>query len=307
MPSIYHRDSVLGRPLYLGRSCVLLLTIMAATAASMAAKIDLGELRDDTAPEQSEEIVWPEREFPDPQRAAGGFNAGERFEFRGQWGILRRAARITISTKSSDSDDPTLLLVKTDARTLGFANVLFPLLLQGQSLLESKKGRILNNRVSEISRSRETDVETTFDYETGLMSLVDKTRPDRNGTKEFPYPVPLDYASAFLQIRGWDLSENSRHSFLISSKGKFYLIEMKTMAVETISTKYGKIEAFRIEPISALPQSKLFREGGKMAIWISADERRLPLRIDFKISLGTASMRLEDFTLSNETLVAQSR
>jgi len=306
MPSIHHRNSIRGRPLYLGRACVLLLTLMAA-AASMAAKIDLGELRDDTAPEQSEEIDWPEREFPDPKRAAGGFNAGERFEFRGQWGILRRAARITISTESSDSDDPTLLLVKTDARTLGFANVLFPMLLQGQSLLESQKGRILNNRVSETSRSRETDVETTFDYETGLMSLVDKTRPDRNGTKAFPYPVPLDYASAFLQIRGWDLSENSRHSFLISSKGKFYLIEMKTMGLETLSTKYGKIEAFRIEPISALPQSKLFREGGKMAIWISADERRLPLRIDFKISLGTASMRLEDFTLSNETLVAQSR
>jgi hypothetical protein len=44
-----------------------------------------------------------------------------------------------------------------------------------------------------------------------------------------------------------------------------------------------------------------------MSLWVSADERRIPLRIDFKISIGTASLRIEDFTLSNDTLVAQSQ
>lgn len=280
---------------------------MAAIAPAIAAKIDLGEIRDDTGIEQAEGIVWPAWEFPDPKGTASGFKAGERFQFRGQWGLFHKAAQLTISTESTASDDTALLTVRTNLRTLGFVKVLFPLLFEGQTLLQSQKGRILNSRVTEINRSNETDVRTTFDYETGLMRLVDKSRPERNATKSFPYPMPLDYASALLQIRGWELSENSQHSFLISSKGKFYLIEMQTMGIEAIASKYGKTEAFRIEPISALPQSKLFREGGKMIVWISADERRLPLRFDFKISLGTASIRLEEFTLSNESLVAESR
>jgi hypothetical protein len=305
MPSVRNRNSISRRAFQQGSLTSILLLAIIANTPSIAAKIDLGEIRDDTAPESNEEIIWPEHEFPDPKQSGSKFKAGERFQFHGQWGILRKAAQLTISTESAASEDATLLLVKTNMRTTGLAKALFPIQLEGRTLLQSQKGRILNNRVNETNRSTETNVETTFDYETGLMSLVDKSRPERNATKDFPYPVPLDYASAFLQIRGWDLSENSRHSFLISAKGKFYLIEMQTMKVETISTKYGKMDAFRIEPISALPQSKLFREGGKMAVWISADERRLPLRIDFKISIGTASIRLDDFTLSDEALVAQ--
>ncbi len=269
---------------------------------ALTAKIDLGEIRDD-GPGQTQIIVWPERDVPDPARTANGFKPGEKFQFRGQWGILRKAALLTISTEAKD----TLLLVKTNVQTLGLAKTLFPILFQGQTLLHTQEGRILNRRDPEGNRSKETDVKTTLDAETGKPILVDKTRPDRNMTKSLPYPVPLDYASAVLQVRGWDLAKDSRHSFLISSKGKFYLIEMQTKEIETIQTKFGKLEAFRIEPTFALPQSKLFREGGKMSIWISADERRIPLRMDFKISIGTASLRLENFTLSDKAPVAQSQ
>ena len=306
MPLVLHNTLRFNHSLKFGRAYYSLLLFGALIAPAVAAKINLAEIRDDDGPAQTQEIVWPERSVPDPADTADGFKSGEKFQFRGQWGLLRKAARLTISTHATKTDD-ALLLVKTNVQTLGFAKTLFPILFEGQTLLQPKKGRILNSRVTEISRSRETDVKTTFDYEAGSMSLVDKTRPDRNTTKNLPYPVPLDYASALLQIRGWNLAHDSRHSFLISSKGKFYLIEMQTMETESIQTKFGKLDAFRLEPVLALPQSKLFREGGKMSLWVSADERRIPLRIDFKISIGTASLRLEAFTLSNDTLVAQTQ
>ena len=305
MPPISYNASSNNRSLRPRSVYGFLIFIGVLTMPTLTAKIDLGEIRDD-GPGQTQIIVWPERDVPDPARTANGFKPGEKFQFRGQWGILRKAALLTISTEATEAKD-TLLLVKTNVQTLGLAKTLFPILFQGQTLLHTEEGRILNSRVTEINRSKETYVKTTFDYETGKMILVDKTRPDRNMSKSLPYPVPLDYASAVLQVRGWDLAQDSRHSFLISSKGKFYLIEMQTKEIETIQTKFGKLEAFRIEPTFALPQSKLFREGGKMSIWISADERRIPLRMDFKISIGTASLRLENFTLSDKALVAQSQ
>jgi|TARA_B110000037_G_C17111194_1_gene501933 hypothetical protein len=306
MPLVSHNTPRFNHSPKYGRACCSFILLWAVIAPTVAAKINLSEIRDDDGSTQSQEIVWPERDVPDPAGTASGFKSGEKFQFRGQWGLLRKAARLTISIQATETDD-ALLLVKTNVRTLGLAKTLFPILFEGQTLLQPQKGRILNSRVTEISRSRETDVKTTFDYEAGNMSLVDETRPDRNTTKSLPYPVPLDYASALLQVRGWNLAQDSRHSFLISSKGKFYLIEMQTMKTESIQTKFGKLDAFKLEPVLALPQSKLFREGGKMSLWVSADERRIPLRIDFKISIGTASLRIEDFTLSNDTLVAQSQ
>ena len=60
------------------------------------------------------------REFPDPKSILGGFKEVERFQFRGQWGIFRKVGQITIATELAENDDTSMLLVKTEARTVGF-------------------------------------------------------------------------------------------------------------------------------------------------------------------------------------------
>lgn len=268
--------------------------------------INPNEIQEDLESEQPEEFVWPDREFPDPKLSNNGFHAGERFQYRGQWGIFRKVAQIVISTESAEHADPSVLIVKTEAQTSGLIKALFPLILEGQSLLQSQEGRILENWVTDKGRSNEKETKTSFDYEAGVMHHEDKLRPERNAVKDLPYPAPLDYASAILQIRGWDLSVGSQHPLFISSNGKFYLIEMETKGIENMATKFGQMDAFRVEPISAYPQSRIFREGGKMAIWISSDERRIPLRLDVKTSFGSASMRLDAFTINGSSLIATS-
>ncbi len=269
--------------------------------------INPNEIREDADSEEPTKLVWPQRDFPDPDDVKSGFKPGERFQYRGQWGVFRKVAQITISTEEVQSGDPSLLNVKTEAKTTGFIKALFPLMLKGETLLEPSEGRILENHVTDTGRSNEKDSTSTFDYETGRMKHVDTVRPERNQERDVPYPAPLDYASAILQIRGWDLEADTQHPLFISSNGKFYLIELETKATEIISTQFGKIEAYRVEPVSAYPQSKIFREGGKMSIWVSKDARRIPLRIDVNTSIGTASMRIEEFTLASEALVAQSQ
>ncbi|MAM91706.1 MAG: hypothetical protein CMI15_09535 [Opitutaceae bacterium] len=268
--------------------------------------VNPNEIREDTDSEQSEQIDWPEREFPNPESIIGGFNEGERFQFRGQWGILRKVGQITIATEPAENGGPGMLLVKTEARTVGFIKALFPLLLKGSALLDTSKGRILENRVTDDGRSNERDANTRFDFDSGLMLHVDNLRPDRSKERPLPYGTPLDYASAILQIRGWQLEPDREYPLFIASNGKFYLIEMKTTGIDSLNTSFGKIDAYRIEPISAFPQSRIFREGGKMAIWISKDHRRIPLRLDLKTSIGTASMRLESFDLNSDSVVALS-
>ena len=276
-------------------------------AVSQAFGVNPNEIREDTESEQSEQLDWPDREFPDPVSIIGGFNEGERFQFRGQWGIFRRVGQITIATEAAQNGDPSLLLVKTEARTVGFVKALFPLVLKGNALLDTSKGRIIENRVTDEGRSNERDANTRFDFDSGLMLHVDNLRPDRTKDRPLPYGTPLDYGSAILQIRGWDLEPNREYPLFIASNGKFYLIEMKTTGIDSLNTRFGDIDAYRVEPVSAFPLSRIFREGGRMAVWISKDSRRIPLRLDVKTSIGTASMRLESFDLNGDAVVAASQ
>ena len=293
-------------PGHLGmRIGILIWAICLATTSSFA--VNPNEIREDSESEQAEQLDWPIREFPDPESIVGGFNEGERFQFRGQWGIFRKVGQITIATELAENSDPSVLLVKTEARTVGFIKALFPLLLKGSALLDKSKGRILENRVTDEGRSNERDANTQFDFDSGLMRHVDNLRPDKSSNRPLPYGTPLDYASAILQMRGWELEPDKEHPLFIASNGKFYLIEMRTTGTDLLDTKFGEIEAYRIEPISTFPQSRIFREGGKMAIWISKDHRRIPLRLDVKTSIGTASMRLESFDLNGDSVVAFTR
>ena len=291
---------------HLNAKCGFIACLLLSIFSTSSFAINPNEIREDTEANLPKEIVWPEREFPDPKKTADGFNAGERFQFRGQWGIFRKVAEIVISTEDPNHSNPSLLEVKTEARTTGLIKAAFPLMLKGYTLLDSTEGRILENRVTDEGQSNEKETITRFNFETGKMNHVDKLRPEKNQIKDLPYAAPLDYASAILQIRGWKLEKGSAYPLFISSNGRFYLIEMEAKGTETITTQFGKIEAFRVEPVSAYPQSKIFREGGKMAIWVSADDRRIPLRLDVKTSIGTASMRLEAFTLNDIPILAQS-
>lgn len=291
---------------HLNAKCVFIACLLLSVFSTSSFAINPNEIREDTEANLPKEIVWPEREFPDPKKTADGFNTGERFQFRGQWGIFRKVAEIVISTEDPNHSNPSLLEVKTEARTTGLIKAVFPLMLKGYTLLDSTEGRILENRVTDEGQSNEKETITRFNFETGKMNHVDKLRPEKNQIKDLPYAAPLDYASAILKIRGWKLEKGSIYPLFISSNGRFYLIEMEAKGTETITTQFGKIKAFRVEPVSAYPQSKIFREGGKMAIWVSADDRRIPLRLDVKTSIGTASMRLEAFTLNDIPILAQS-
>ncbi|MEM9158153.1 MAG: DUF3108 domain-containing protein [Verrucomicrobiota bacterium] len=282
---------------------IALVSAIAFSTLGLSKGFNPGDFQED-ADKPAAEVetpTWPEAEFDAPQKRAKAFRPGEIFKFRAQWGFFRKAGKMTIATTKDENDN---IVVSTETNSHGLIRRIYPMWLKAKTVLDPTKLRMVTNIVNGKARSEETESETTFDYEKGVMVHKDKHKPGRNGTKEIPYPVPLDYASALLQMRSWELAEGKVHPLLVSSRGKFYYVELEVKELVKIKSIDGEVEAYLIEPVKAYPQSKLFREGGKFSIWVSADEKRIPLRLDVKTSVGTASMRLEDYKLSKQTKVA---
>ncbi len=260
---------------------------------------------EDPQPLQTGTMQWPEAEFAEASVRGRAFKPGEKFTFNAHWGIFRKAGQMVIETEIMQREDGEKLLIKTETASKGFIRTLYPMTLQAETLIDTDHWRMDTNTVNGKTRSTLSETKTTFDYNAGAMNYFDANNPEKCGTKPLPYPYPLDYAGALLQARGWDLKEGESYPLLISSKGKFYFIEMAISGKEEINTRFGRMEALRIEPVNAYPQSRIFREGGKFAMWISADSKRIPLRFDLSTSIGTASMRLRDYQLQGEVLVAR--
>ena len=71
---------------------------------------------------------------------------------------------------------------------------------------------------------------------------------------------------------------------------KFYPARVQVGKKQKMFTPLGWFEVVPIYPI--VSSSDLFRHRGKMAIWVTTDERRLPVRVETKIRVGTAAADL---------------
>lgn len=271
---------------------------LVATPDSLRAGFGNEAFEDDPALRQQDDLEWPDVEFPSPEARGNGFKAGESFSYRAQWGWFRKAGKISFSTEASDDPDQPAMIVKTETASAGMIRRFYPMTLVATTILDTENWRMLRNETRGKVRSDESATVTLFDFERSLMNYEDEIEPERNRIRELPYDCPVDYSSAFLQLRGMDLAVGETYPIFVSTKGKFYYAVLKAMEIEELDTDIGEVDCFRLEPISSFPESKVFREGGKMSIWITNDNRRIPVRFDVKTSVGNASIRLEKYTLA---------
>jgi len=293
--------------------CVSSLAACAALAAGSDAPAPTAAAEGKTPPprmnfpDRRESLVWPKADFPGAAERARGFRAGETFAYRVQWGIFPKAGSMVIETQNRKTDRGSQIVVHSTTRSRGLVNAFYPVAYNARTLIDAQRGRMDELSVEGMVKKENTLAIMLFDYESGLMRYVDSEQPEDNVARSIPYPYPVDYACALLQIRGWDLREGAVHPLLIASKGKFYYIRMEVRALERIDTLEGEQDAYLVEPVSAFPKSKLLSSGGMVSIWISADQRRLPLRFDVKTEGTKVSMRLERYEISEDPLLAQRR
>lgn len=271
-----------------------LLFLSAEQALSANSSIADFEEDPDAVPDTG--IDWPEIEFKAPENRGSGFVSGEVFKFRAQWGFFSRAGDLQITTELLEGKR---LMIKSVTNSKGFIRTLYPLTLESETILDAENWRMISNIVNGQTRGEDTITTSFFDYEKGTMVHQDKARPHRDGEKEIPYPVVLDYSAALLQMRGWELEVGKHHPLVIGSKGKFYYVDLLVTKTERVRGPNGWVDAFVLQPVKAVPESKVFREGGSMQVWISNDKDRLPLKLEVKTGFGKATIKLESVTLNS--------
>ncbi|MDI6739476.1 MAG: DUF3108 domain-containing protein [Candidatus Edwardsbacteria bacterium] len=75
---------------------------------------------------------------------------------------------------------------------------------------------------------------------------------------------------------------------------KNYPLEVKVLKKETLKTALGRVECFMIEPV--LRTTGLFENKGRLTVWITNDQRRIPVLMKSKIIIGSVNAVLKEYT-----------
>lgn len=134
-----------------------------------------------------------------------------------------------------------------------------------------------------------------FDRENRRVTFVvrDLTRPNeppKVGEKPTRDWVQ-DIVSATYYVRSLPLVPNTSFTFPLSDEGETFDLEVRVFPPEEVETPLGRIKALRLEP-QVFGEGRLIKREGEMVVWVTEDERRVPVAARLRTSFGTVTAQL---------------
>lgn len=141
-----------------------------------------------------------------------------------------------------------------------------------------------------FKRLREGDYkkmeEVRFDHEAGLARYG-------NG-KDIPVPPGVqDVLSAFYFVRTLDLKVGEVYHVPAHSSRKSYDLRVIVHGKERVEVEAGAWDCFVVEPV--IEGEGLFKHEGKLTLYITDDEHRVPVLIKAKVPVGSIDVSLKEF------------
>ncbi len=218
---------------------------------------------------------------------------GEVFTFKVSWAVLPGAGEIKVFAATDTTAAQPRLLVTTTTQTRGLARALLPFEAKAESFFDLSTARLASLVESNQQRSKKAAHTVTFDY-SGAQALYTRTEP-AEPARALPMPAgePLDLITQLVQTRDWHLKPGEKRDALVLFDDDFYELTIHAARFEELRTSLGTFNTVVLEPRMEKTAPKgMFKKGSTVRVWISQDERRLPVRfeVEFKIGTGVATL-----------------
>jgi hypothetical protein len=226
------------------------------------------------------------REIPVP------FAVGETLTYDVSWSTyLTAGAAVATVKERKPSFNSTAYYIVAEGRPTPLLSKLYTLYYKMDTLLDtytllpqrgssySEEGKKHRFRVTEFDRAAK---KVRFQYQTETTVKADVATS----------PVAQDVLSAIYVLRALPLKAGDRMTMPVSDNGNNYKVQLDIAAPERVTVPLGEMNAWRLKPTAF--DAKNQQAGRNMSIWISDDRRRLPLKLQADLPVGSFVLVLRD-------------
>ena len=132
-------------------------------------------------------------------------------------------------------------------------------------------------------------------YKRDAKAVFDQVK-HRAYVKDTSYKIPpyaQDIVSAFFYIRTFDLSSMPKDTVIYVPNfvdDTTYTLGVKILGKQTIKVDAGKFRCVVIEPL--VVEGGLFKSEGRIVIWLTDDDRKIPVKVATEILIGYVESEL---------------
>jgi hypothetical protein len=125
------------------------------------------------------------------------------------------------------------------------------------------------------------------------------------GTYAIP-PYVHDVVSAMYYVRTLDYSKRRPGEKILLQnfyKDTTYQLAVKFLGYQQISVDAGRFNCVLVEPL--IMEGGLFKSEGRIIIWMTNDERKIPVKVSTKVLIGSIDAELREYSGMNGPIQAK--
>lgn len=207
-------------------------------------------------------------------------------------------AELTITTSVAPNGND--LIIKGDAVSKGTLIKMFgfSFVQNYVSTVDLDGFRILKTVKHDVQKERVRDSEAIFDYGQKRVTYVendpkDPNRPPRRIASDIEDPMN-DISSSVFAMRLLPFAVGKRFEIPVSDSGVVYKIPVPVTDRELVKTAIGKVWCWRVEP-DVFGIGRLIEQKGKLVIWVTDDDRRIPVKAQINASIGKVEIKIKEY------------
>jgi hypothetical protein len=227
------------------------------------------------------------------------FRPGEKLNFVLKWGKIP-AGEASLEVRPINTVDGELAyhFVRT-AKTNSVVDVFFKVRDKIESFTDLNMSRSLLYKKKQREGGYKRDVMVKFDWNArqAQSKRIDKNRTDP------PIEIPdgaFDPLSALYFTRFADIQEGSTVERPVTDGSNTVVGVVKVLKKETLKIDGKRYETYKLQP-STEGIGGVFKESkdAKLFVWVTADERRIPVKVKSKVVVGSFVGELASMELGN--------
>ncbi|OLC69616.1 MAG: hypothetical protein AUH87_06005 [Deltaproteobacteria bacterium 13_1_40CM_4_54_4] len=243
--------------------------------------------------EAGQPMIKPES-VPTYQPKFYPFEGGEKAVYRTSWNGLISVATAEIYTTSTMLDGKRVYQVRVEAKSSKILDLVWKMRDTITSTFDAKALAPSHFKFSQRENAKVIDTVARYNGSTKSWAVNRQQVGKKPQLYEFDSKNTLDPITAVYVARSVDFKVGDRLYFNIFGGRYRYLLELLVERKEPVELESGKVvEAYKIIPfIQNTTKGGYAERLNEATIWISADERRLPIKLSSKIAFGSVYMEL---------------
>ena len=258
---------------------------------------------------QAGEATLPTPTVPVYQPKFFPFEDGEKEVYQASWNGMISVATAEIVTTPAVIDGKRVYQVRVEAKTSKALDLIWRMRDTIRSTFDAKALTPSRFTFNQRENSRVIDTDARFDPASKQWSVNRQQEGKKPRVYRFDADNILDPITAVYLARSLDFKVGDKLYFKVFGGRYQYLLELFVEKREPVSLKSGKrVDAYRLVPrVQNLTKSGYADRFKEAAIWISADERRVPIKLSSKIAFGTVHLDLIEDKRPPESAAAGNR